>query len=70
MYAVTKSLTQWAGVLLLAGGLVHLLPPLYRNLQSLVGGGVPWIQICIGAFSILVAVVLLTGDTHGSSVPV
>ena len=56
-----KSLNLWAAVLLLIGGLVHLIPPLYSGLSSLVGG-TPWIQIIVGILSVIVALVMFAGD--------
>lgn len=56
-----KSLQLWAAVLLLVGGLVHLVPMLYTSLASLTGGR-PWIQIIVGILSIIVSLVLFSGD--------
>lgn len=56
-----KSLNLWAAVLLLVGGLVHLIPPLYSGLANLVGG-TPWIQIVVGILSVIVALVMFAGD--------
>ncbi len=56
-----KSLQLWAAVLLLVGGLVHLVPMLYTSLASLTGG-TPWIQIIVGILSIIVSLVLFSGD--------
>lgn len=56
------SLSLWAAVLLLVGGLVHLMPPLYTGLATLTGG-TPWLQIIIGALSVVVALVMFAGDT-------
>lgn len=56
-----KNLQLWAAVLLLVGGLVHLIPPVYTGLQRLTGGQ-PWIQIVVGALSVIVALVLFAGD--------
>lgn len=58
---VNQNLQLWAAVLLLVGGAVHLIPPLYIGLMALTGG-TAWIQIIVGALSILVALVLLVGD--------
>ena len=55
------SLDLWAAVLLLIGGLVHLIPPLYTGLAELTGG-VPWLQIIVGLFSVLVALVMFAGE--------
>ena len=56
-----KSLQLWAAVLLLVGGLVHLIPALYTSLSDLTGGQ-PWIQIMIGILSIIVSLVIFAGD--------
>lgn len=58
---VNKSLQLWAAVLLLLGGLVHLIPALYTSLQNLTGGE-PWLQIIIGILSIVVSLVIFGGD--------
>lgn len=58
---VNKSLQLWAAVLLLVGGLVHLIPALYASLQNLTGGQ-PWLQIIIGILSIVVSLVIFAGD--------
>lgn len=51
----------WAAVLLLLGGLVHLIPALYTSLQTLTGGH-PWIQIVVGILSIVVSLVIFAGE--------
>ena len=56
-----KSLQLWAAVLLLVGGLVHLIPALYLSLASLTGGR-PWIQIVVGILSVIVSLVMFAGD--------
>jgi len=56
------SLHLWAAVLLLVGGLVHLIPPLYTGLTTLTGGTTPWIQIVVGVLSVIVALVMFAGD--------
>lgn len=56
-----KSLSLWAAVLLLIGGLVHLIPGLYTGLANLTGG-FPWIQVVVGILSIIVALVMFAGD--------
>lgn len=56
-----KSLGLWAAVLLLVGGLVHLIPALYNGLSNLTGG-TPWIQIIVGILSIIVALVMFAGN--------
>lgn len=60
-----KSLSLWAAVLLLVGGLVHLIPALYTGLANLTGG-VPWIQIIVGILSIIVALVMFAGNKEAS----
>lgn len=56
-----KSLQLWAAVLLLVGGLVHLIPALYNSLATLTGGA-PWVQMIVGILSIIVALVIFAGD--------
>lgn len=56
-----KSLGLWAAVLLLVGGLVHLIPGLYLGLTNLTGG-TPWIQIVVGILSVIVSLVMFAGD--------
>ncbi len=56
-----KSMSLWAAVLLLVGGLVHLIPGLYSGLASLTGG-FPWIQVVVGILSVIVALVMFAGD--------
>jgi len=56
-----KSLSLWAAVLLLVGGLVHLIPGLYSGLADLTGG-FPWIQVVVGILSVIVALVMFAGD--------
>jgi hypothetical protein len=56
-----KSLGLWAAVLLLVGGLVHLIPGLYAGLTGLTGG-FPWIQVVVGILSVIVALVMFAGD--------
>lgn len=60
-----KSLSLWAAVLLLVGGLVHLIPALYTGLANLTGG-VPWIQIIVGILSIIVALVTFAGNKEAT----
>ncbi len=55
----------WAAALLLVGGLVHMMPPLYKNLESLTGG-TPWIQIVVGILSVLVALVMFAGEKQSA----
>lgn len=47
-------LKKYGPWLLLVGGLVHLIPQLYSWLSSLTGG-TPWVQIIVGALSVIVA---------------
>ena len=49
-----QNMQKWAPWLLLIGGLVHLVPKLYAWLSSMTGG-TPWIQIIVGALSVIVA---------------
>lgn len=56
-----KSLQLWAAVLLLVGGLVHLIPTLYDQLRELTGG-TPWIQIIVGILSVIVSLVMFAGE--------
>ncbi|MEX1112530.1 MAG: hypothetical protein WEC84_03635 [Candidatus Andersenbacteria bacterium] len=62
-----KSLQLWAAVLLLVGGLVHLIPPLYDALKNLAGGNTPWLQIIVGGLSVIVALVMFAGDKQDES---
>ncbi|HLF54402.1 MAG TPA: hypothetical protein VI612_01645 [Candidatus Nanoarchaeia archaeon] len=50
---MAKDMQKWAPWLLLIGGLVHLIPRLYVWLTNLTGG-TPWIQIIVGALSVIV----------------
>lgn len=63
-----KSLSLWAAVLLLVGGLVHLIPGLYSGLTGLTGG-FPWIQVVVGILSVIVALVMFAGDKKGMQEP-
>ena len=56
-----NSIGLWAAVLLLVGGLVHLIPALYEGLANLTGG-VPWIQIIVGILSVIVALIMFAGN--------
>jgi len=49
-----QDMKKWSTWLLLAGGVVHLVPKLYTWLAGLTGG-TPWIQIIVGALSVIVA---------------
>lgn len=67
--AKNKSLQLWAAVLLLVGGLVHLIPPVYTGLAGLTGG-TPWIQMAVGVLSVIVALVIFAGDKEAAGTPV
>jgi len=56
-----QSMQLWAAVLLLIGGLVHLIPALYTGLAGLTGGA-PWIQMVVGILSVIVSLVMFAGD--------
>lgn len=56
-----KSIVLWAAVLLLVGGLVHMIPALNTGLTELTGN-FPWIQVVVGILSVIVALVLFAGD--------
>lgn len=58
---LNKNLQLWAAVLLLIGGLVHLIPRLYTGLAQLTGG-TPWVQIIVGVLSVIMALVLFAGE--------
>ncbi len=60
-----ESLQLWAAVLLLVGGLVHLIPALYTGLANLTGG-TPWIQMVVGILSVVVALVMFAGDKQNA----
>jgi len=62
-----KSLQLWAAVLLLIGGLVHLIPQIYAGLATLTGG-TPWIQMVVGILSVVVALVLFAGEKQGADI--
>lgn len=49
-----QDMQKWSTWLLLVGGVVHLVPRLYNWLSDLTGG-TPWIQIIVGALSVIVA---------------
>jgi len=49
-----EGMKVWVSILLLVGGLVHLIPSLYSWLSTLTGG-TPWIQMIVGVISVLVA---------------
>lgn len=63
-----KGLGLWAAVLLLVGGLVHLIPGLYSGLADLTGG-FPWIQVVVGILSVIVALVMFAGDKEEEGNP-
>lgn len=56
-----QSMQLWAAVLLLVGGLVHLIPALYTGIANLTGG-TPWVQMVVGILSVIVALVMFAGD--------
>lgn len=62
-----KGISLWAAVLLLVGGLVHLIPGLYSGLADLTGG-FPWIQVVVGILSVIVALVMFAGDKQEEGV--
>lgn len=49
-----KDIKKYAPWLLLIGGLVHLIPRVYSWLTELTGG-TPYVQIVVGALSVIVA---------------
>lgn len=59
-------MSLWAAVLLLVGGLVHLIPGLYSGLASLTGG-FPWIQVVVGILSVIVSLVMFAGDKQSET---
>lgn len=61
-----KSIQLWAAVLLLVGGLVHLIPTVYEGLKTLTNG-FPWIQVVVGAFSVIVALVIFAEEKQDSA---
>lgn len=64
-YMANQSMQLWAAVLLLVGGLVHLIPALYSGLANLTGG-TPWIQMVVGILSVILALVMFAGDKSAS----
>jgi thiosulfate reductase cytochrome b subunit len=60
---MSQNLGLWAAVLLLVGGLMLVIPQLYGNLTELTGG-TPWMQMLIGALSVIVALVLFAGGKN------
>ena len=62
----STSLQLWAAVLLLIGGLVHLIPPLNSGLTRLTGE-FPWIQVVVGVLSVIVALVLFAGGKESGT---
>ncbi len=62
VYTMIKNVNVelWAAVLLLIGGLVHVIPPLSKGLTDLTGG-VPWLQIIVGLISVMVALIMFSG---------
>lgn len=63
-----KSLQLWAAVLLLIGGLVHLIPQIYTGLTALTGG-TAWIQMVVGILSVIIALVMFAGEKQGADMP-
>ncbi|MFA6511964.1 MAG: hypothetical protein WCV86_02485 [Patescibacteria group bacterium] len=55
-------------LLLLLGGLVHLVPALYEWLTELTGG-TEWIQMIVGAVSVVVALTLFIGKEPHKEIP-
>lgn len=47
--------SKLGAVLLLVGGLVHMVPGLYTWLADLTGG-TPWVQVVVGIMSVVVAI--------------
>ncbi|MDO8471935.1 MAG: hypothetical protein Q7S64_02135 [bacterium] len=47
--------SKLGAVLLLVGGLVHMVPGLYTWLADLTGG-TPWVQVVVGVMSVVVAI--------------
>lgn len=67
MVTKEKSLNLWAAVLLLVGGLVHLIPEVYSRLTALTDG-TPWIQIIVGILSVIVSLVMFAGDKKDDNI--
>lgn len=61
-----ESLGLWAAVLLLVGGIMHMIPGLYSGLTVLTGDR-PWIQILVGILSVIVSLVMFAGDKKASA---
>ena len=55
-----KGINLWATVFLLLDGLILLIPQVNSWLTS-VTGSVPWVQILVGAVSVILALVLFFG---------
>ncbi len=51
---MAKDIQKYAPWLLLIGGLVHLVPQINPWLSGLTGG-TPWVQIIVGALSVIIA---------------
>ncbi|PIT98022.1 MAG: hypothetical protein COT71_02935 [Candidatus Andersenbacteria bacterium CG10_big_fil_rev_8_21_14_0_10_54_11] len=62
------SLQLWAAVLLLVGGLVHLIPNIYSALTALTGD-FPWIQLVVGVLSVIVALVMFASGEKADIAP-
>lgn len=56
----------FGALLLLVGGLINTIPPLYTGLAG-VFNGTPIIQIVVGALSLIVAIILLVKNRVFSS---
>lgn len=55
-------------LLLLIGGFVHLIPALYNWLADLTGG-TAWLQMIVGAASVVVALALFMGKESADETP-
>ena len=51
------SIQMWGNILLLVGGLVHLIPQVYTWLSDLTGG-TAWVQMVVGLVSVILALFL------------
>jgi len=63
LLTMKENLGLWAAVLLLVGGLMLVIPQLYGNLMELTGG-MPWLQMLVGALSVVVALVLFASGKN------
>ena len=55
---MAQDMQMWANILLLVGGIVHAVPPLYSWLNTFTGG-IAWIQIIVGVISVILARLLV-----------